>query len=31
MLGFEPQPSASETCCPTLCAMGTIGNFGRCQ
>ena len=25
MLGFEPLSSASEPCCPTHCAMGTIG------
>ena len=25
MLGFEPVRSASEACCPTQCAMGTIG------
>ena len=24
-LGFEPAPSPSERCCPTHCAMGTIG------
>ena len=26
MLGFEPVPTTSEPCCPTHCAMGTIGN-----
>ena len=30
-LGFESIPSASEPCCPTNCAMGTIGVSDKCQ
>ena len=31
MLRFEPVPTASEPCCLTLCAMGTIENSHKCQ
>ena len=31
MLGCEPVPSASQHCCPTQCAVGTIGISDKCQ
>ena len=31
MLGFQPEPGALETCCPTHCAVWTFGNSEKCQ
>ena len=30
-MGFEPVPTASKPCCPTHCAMGTLGISDKCQ
>ena len=30
MLGFEPVPRASDPCCPTHCAVGTLGISVKC-